>query len=88
VLPGADFADQGLLVGDAPIEALGSEDADIRQDQASCRTGACIGVAAGESGARSGRRISRLSFDRRHRDGRQGRQEVGRRADGAVRLPQ
>ena len=30
VLPGGDFVDEGLFVGDAAIEALGREDAEFR----------------------------------------------------------
>ena len=33
VLPGSDFADQGLLVGDAAVEALGGEDAEFGFDK-------------------------------------------------------
>ena len=29
VLPGGDFLDQGLLVGDAPVETLGRQDAEF-----------------------------------------------------------
>ena len=29
MLPGGDFADQGLLVGDAAVDALGGEDAEF-----------------------------------------------------------
>jgi len=33
VLPGSDFVDEGLFVGDAAIEALGREDAEFRLGQ-------------------------------------------------------